>query len=152
MSSSSIKSVFNRFWRHFIIKLNEHNASDTAHNDIREAVENLPINVTDDGYTEISGLRHITDISSELSGNTLTITQTFEGGTEVVDTIQLNDKGLPVSGIFDGVSCSMELLGFSTSSTALIPPCTEEDNGKVLCVVDGVPTWTAIPNAEEATF
>jgi hypothetical protein len=152
MSSPSIKAAFSRLWQHFIVKLNEHDTSETAHGNIRETVDNLPISVTDDGYTEITGLRHMTDISSELSGNTLTITQTYEGGTAVVDTIQLDENGVPVSGVLNGVECSMELLGFSTANNITMPPCTEEDNGKVLCVVDGVPTWTTIPRAEGATF
>lgn len=34
----------------------------------------------------------------------------------------------------------------------LIPAYTAEDEGKVLKIVNGVPTWVSIPNAEEASF
>jgi hypothetical protein len=33
-----------------------------------------------------------------------------------------------------------------------IPAASASDNGKFLCVVNGVATWTTIPNAEEASF
>lgn len=33
-----------------------------------------------------------------------------------------------------------------------LPDYTEADNGKFLQIVDGSPSWVAIPNAEEAVF
>ena len=33
-----------------------------------------------------------------------------------------------------------------------IPSCTADNNGQFLRVVNGVATWTTVPNAEEATF
>ena len=33
-----------------------------------------------------------------------------------------------------------------------VPACTTADNGKILQVVNGAPTWVTIPNAEEASF
>ena len=33
-----------------------------------------------------------------------------------------------------------------------VPNCTADNNGQFLRVVNGVPTWAAIPNAEEASF
>jgi hypothetical protein len=33
-----------------------------------------------------------------------------------------------------------------------VPNCTTTDNGKFLRVVNGVATWSTVPNAEEATF
>ena len=33
-----------------------------------------------------------------------------------------------------------------------MPACTNEDNGKILRVVNGAASWEAIPNAEEASF
>lgn len=37
-------------------------------------------------------------------------------------------------------------------NTINILTTTTDDNGKILRVVDGVPAWVAIPNAEEASF
>ena len=34
----------------------------------------------------------------------------------------------------------------------IVPTPTTDDNGKFLKVVNGSPTWAAIPNAEEAAF
>lgn len=117
---------------------------------VDESIDNLPISVDEDGYTDITGLRRMTNTSNVLSGNTLTFIQTLEGGVQVVDTIQLDDNGMPSSGISDGVPWTMNWEGFEAAPS--LPPCTESDNDKFLCVVGGVPTWTAIPNAEEATF
>lgn len=33
-----------------------------------------------------------------------------------------------------------------------VPNSTTSDNGKFLRVVNGIPTWVSIPNAEEANF
>ena len=33
-----------------------------------------------------------------------------------------------------------------------LPPCDTSNNGQFLMVVDGVPTWTTIPNAEGVAF
>ena len=41
---------------------------------------------------------------------------------------------------------------FTKTSMIPIPEYTEEDEGKVLRIVNGVPAWVSIPNAEEATF
>jgi hypothetical protein len=131
-------------------QIEEHNMSETSHADIREAIDNLPIDVAEDGYTDIAGLRHMTNASHALNGNTLTITQTLEGGVEVVDTVQLDENGFPSSGMSNGVSWTMGWEGFEIAPT--IPSCTESDNDKFLCVVDGVPAWKEVPSAEEATF
>lgn len=33
-----------------------------------------------------------------------------------------------------------------------VPIATTSDNGKFLRVMNGAPTWSTVPNAEEATF
>jgi hypothetical protein len=33
-----------------------------------------------------------------------------------------------------------------------VPPCTIANDGQILCVVDGMPAWSALPDAEEVTF
>ena len=33
-----------------------------------------------------------------------------------------------------------------------LPAFSEDDNGKILAIVGGKPTWVSIPNAEEASF
>ena len=42
---------------------------------------------------------------------------------------------------------SIDLSNYATKEyvSLKIPPCSTEDNGKILCVVDGIPTWVNIP-------
>lgn len=39
-----------------------------------------------------------------------------------------------------------------TEDVISLPPYTSADEGKILQIVNGVPTWVSLPNAEEATF
>ena len=39
-----------------------------------------------------------------------------------------------------------------TAGDSIVPAPTTNDNGKFLKVVNGSPSWVAIPNAEEAAF
>jgi hypothetical protein len=103
------------------------------------SIDALPIEIAEDGYTDVTGLRHMTNLSSVLNGNTLTITQTLEGDIEFTDTIQFDENGMPSSGVSDGISWTMDWTGFEVAPT--LPPCTEDDNGKILQVVDG--EWAA---------
>ena len=43
-------------------------------------------------------------------------------------------------------------VGAEEEEDALIPIPTTDDNGKLLKVVDGAPTWVLIANAEEGAF
>lgn len=52
----------------------------------------------------------------------------------------------------DSNSNANTLYVLTDSSDVEIPSCTSEDNGKFLRVVNGVPDWTFITNAEEASF
>jgi hypothetical protein len=45
-----------------------------------------------------------------------------------------------------------ELSGRVPVNNGGIPSCTATDNGKFLRCVEGVPTWSTVPSAEEATF
>lgn len=53
----------------------------------------------------------------------------------------------PVVGTFNMIPFNS-----ASDSNGVIPEYTEEDEGKFLRIVNGVPTWVSIPNAEEATF
>ena len=53
----------------------------------------------------------LTNLSMVKSGDTITITSTLEGGDTVVDTITLTN-GVPTSGVFNGVACTIEMEGF----------------------------------------
>ena len=53
----------------------------------------------------------LTNLSMVKSGDTITITSTLEGGDTIVDTITLTN-GVPTSGVFNGVACTIEMEGF----------------------------------------
>lgn len=62
------------------------------------------------------------------------------GQTIVVKSI--DDNGHPIE---------WEAVDMPNASSGL-PPYTAEDEGKILRIVNGVPTWVSLPNAEEASF
>lgn len=72
----------------------------------------LPVTVTEDGYTEISGLRQPVDISFVQEDTTVTVTTTLQGDETHTDVITLNDNGYPVSIVSDGVECAVSWEGF----------------------------------------
>lgn len=70
------------------------------------------ITVTEDGYTDISGVRKATDISAVRDGQTITITTTLQGDVTHTDVIGLDDNDYPVTIVSDGVACSVTWEGF----------------------------------------
>ncbi len=49
-------------------------------------------------------------------------------------------------------SLQSELDTHEADSVKHIPACSTQDNGKFLRVINGIPTWATVPNAEEASF
>ena len=49
-------------------------------------------------------------------------------------------------------SLQSELDTHEANSVKHIPTCSTQDNGKFLRVINGIPTWATVPNAEEASF
>ena len=81
-----------------------------------EAIANLPISVSETGYTEISGLPQVTDISIVQEGQTITVTSTMQDGGVHTDVITLDAGGYPVSIVTDGAQCAINLEGFDAVS------------------------------------
>lgn len=83
-----------------------------------------------------------TEVDNKLSG-------------KVATTITINGKalssGITLSasdvGAYSKTEVDNKLEGISS-----VPACTDSDNGKVLMVVDGVPTWSSIPSANGVSF
>ena len=76
-------------------------------------IKNKPaIVTTEDGYTEITGLRPAVSAKVAASGNTVTVTRTLAGNVSSVSVITLNDNGLPVTVVTDGVECELSWEGF----------------------------------------
>lgn len=60
---------------------------------------------------EIDGSQ-ATDIQFIRDGQTVTVTTTMANGSTIADTINLDDNDYPVSGVFNGVACSIGWEGF----------------------------------------
>lgn len=54
--------------------------------------------------------------------------------------------------ILEGAAADAAAVGEALTKIHSVPECTIDDNGKFLCVVNGVATWTTILNAEEVKF
>lgn len=76
----------------------------------------------------------ISEINNGLSSLTAQVGQTI-----IVKTI--DENGRPTS---------WECVDLPTGSG--LPPITAEDEGKILRVVNSVPTWVSLPHAEEGEF
>lgn len=78
---------------------------------VDNAFDNLPI-VVDDNYTEIKNMRMATHIELVAIDNKITITTILEGNKNTSSTITLDDNGYPSEIITDGVTCTLEWVGF----------------------------------------
>ena len=79
---------------------------------VEAALAELPISVSDDGYTDISGIRQVTGTSVVKEGDTITIVRTLEGGVTSVTTVTLDASGYPSKIVTDGVECPATWEGF----------------------------------------
>ena len=72
----------------------------------------LPIEVSNDGYTSISGLRHATSINMTKNGNTIVIDTIYEGSVASETVITLDENDYPIAITTNGVECVISLEGF----------------------------------------
>lgn len=79
---------------------------------VEEVLAELPISVSEDGYTDISGLRQATAVSAVRSDNTITITSTLEGGATSTSVITLDEDEYPIRIVTEGVECAVSWEGF----------------------------------------
>lgn len=77
-----------------------------------EVVLDTPVDVAEDGYTDISGLRQPTAMSVVQSDTEITITTTLQGDVESVSVVTLDSEGYPTTIVTDGVSCAVTWEGF----------------------------------------
>ena len=86
--------------------------TDTNQADYIKNKPELPITINEDGYTDISGLRQMTDVKMVKSENVITVTATLEGDVPTTSVITLDDYGYPVSINTDGTECTVNWEGF----------------------------------------
>lgn len=80
---------------------------------IEEKFDAVPAKVSDDGYTDISGLRRSIHGNVVKDGNTITITTTLQGNITSTTVLTLDDNGeYPISIVTDGVEADWKWSGF----------------------------------------
>ena len=72
----------------------------------------IPVTVDDDGYTDITGLRQITDVSVVKDEDTITVIITLQGNEVITSEITLDDNGYPSKIVTDSVECTVSWEGF----------------------------------------
>lgn len=87
---------------------------------VADEIDKIPVTVADDGYTDINGLRQLTNVSNVLDGQTITIAQTLQGGITVTDIIQLDENMFPISATSDGVEYTINWSGWDTGEISAI--------------------------------
>lgn len=85
----------------------------------REAIESLPVSVSDDGYTQITGQRRPVSIRMVRDGDTVTVTTTFQGDVIHGDVITLDGNGFPAGLVSGGVACDLEFAGFEEDGNGI---------------------------------
>ena len=72
------------------------------------------------------------------------------GNTEYVSRLSIDDMEI----LWDGKTEFIQKIPqeYLPSIPNELPAFSEDDNGKILAIVGGKPTWVSIPNAEEASF
>lgn len=99
-------------YRYVDDKISEIDISGGSDVTVEDVLEELPITVSQDGYTDISGLRRLIDGKAVRSGNTITFTTTLQGDEVHTDVITLGDDEYPVKIVSDGVESSWTWEGF----------------------------------------
>ena len=84
-----------------------------------EALADLPISRTEDGYTQITGQRHPVSLRVERTGNTVTVITTLQGDVVHHDVLTLDERGIPASMNMGGVVCPVEFVGFEEESNGV---------------------------------
>lgn len=79
---------------------------------VDRVLEELPVSVGEDGYTDISGLRRATGYAFVRSGQTIILTVPLEGGVSEVHTIALDEDDWPATVTVNGHAAPVTWEGF----------------------------------------
>lgn len=77
-----------------------------------DVLEELPISVAEDGFTDITGLRKITSLSMTRSDGYITVVAAMEGGKSDTTVFLLDEAGKPSKIIAGEVECGLSWDGF----------------------------------------
>lgn len=84
-----------------------------------DAIAAIPVKVSEDGYTEISGQRQATDIQFNRTEQNIEINITMEGNVAYNGNIELDDDGFPVKYTENGREVTLGFTGFDDLLTTL---------------------------------
>ena len=80
--------------------------------DAQKSVDDLPISVSSEGYTDINGLRQVTNMTFVKNDSSITLTTKLQGEQSSVSVVTLDDNGFPEKITTDGVECIVSWEGF----------------------------------------
>ena len=128
-------------------KVSDHDVSDTAHNDIRLLIEGLTTRLNALADSDDTTLDQMGEVVAYIKSNRSmisSITTDKVNVTSIVNDLTTNVANKPLSAA-QGVALKALIDEMN------VPASTTADNGKVLSVVDGVPSWT-ITSSEQAAI
>lgn len=146
-------------------QISAHNTSTTAHNDIRDLISGLTTRLNALADSDDTTLDQMSEIVAYIKSNKSlidSITTSKVNVSDIIDNLTTNVSNKPLSAaqgvalkaLIDAIIIPVTSVNGKTGAVTLnaVPSCTTSNNGQFLRVVNGVATWAAIPNAEEASF
>lgn len=127
-------------------KVSDHNVSDTAHNDIRLLIEGLTTRLNALADSDDTTLDQMGEVVAYIKSNRSmisSITTDKVNVTSIVNDLTTNVANKPLSAA-QGVALKALIDEMN------VPASTTADNGKVLSVVDGTPSWTTTSSEQAA--
>lgn len=127
-------------------KVSDHNVSDTAHNDIRLLIEGLTTRLNALADSDDTTLDQMGEVVAYIKSNRSmisSITTDKVNVTSIVNDLTTNVANKPLSAA-QGVALKALIDEMN------VPASTTADNGKVLSVVDGAPSWTTTSSEQAA--
>ena len=127
-------------------KVSDHDVSDTAHNDIRLLIEGLTTRLNALADSDDTTLDQMGEVVAYIKSNRSmisSITTDKVNVTSIVNDLTTNVANKPLSAA-QGVALKALIDEMN------VPASTTADNGKVLSVVDGAPSWTTTSSEQAA--
>lgn len=79
---------------------------------VEQVIRQIPLSVTEDGYTEIEGLRRVTSLEFIRSGRSITVTVALEGGATEQIAVVMDPDDWPQLVTASGITAPITWKGF----------------------------------------
>lgn len=126
----------------------------------------LDVSINSSTYVMTFNLKHNNDVLStgtiDLPLESVVVGGSYDSqNKKIVLTLENgNTVDIPVGDLINGLQTEItaqnklnaDYVDDSSSTNKFVPVCSGSDNGKFLRVVNGVPTWQVVPQAEDNTF